>query len=220
MTTKQKNSPIRFLKTINRRSLRRWLTLGLIVIIGLFSYYLYYSYINKKASQDFLFGTFLYRRGSEDPSKYEEAEKVFKDMLSCYRVRRWRDIALFYLGNTYYKKGDINEALKTYNLYLSRFPKGDWAKESIISLAYIEENKGRYGLAIEQYEKLLREFPEDYLLKEVYLGIGRSYERLKKFSLAREYYGKLKANYPGSAWAKKAEARLEEIGSATQAEKN
>ena len=219
MTAKQINSPIKFLSAIDRGLVLRCLVLGAVVIIYLISYSLYYSYVDKKAGQDFLFGSFLYRRGSENASKYEEAEKVFKNMLSSYGGRRWQELAMFYLGNTYYKKGDFNESEKVYSLYLSKFPKGAWAQEARISLAYLAENKGLYRLAIERYETVLKEFPEDYLLNEVYLGIGRSYERLRKLSLAREYYGKIRANYPGTAWAKKADERLEEIGSAVKFKK-
>ena len=195
----------------NRSLFLKWLILGALVAIYLLSYYFYDSYLNKKAGQDFLFASFLYRRASEDSQKYGEAEKAFKDMLSQYDGRRWQELALFYLGNIYYNQGKTSEAERVYGQYLSSFPAGDWALEVRLSLASLAENRALYALAVERYEKILKEFPEDYLLKEVYLGLGRSYERLNKLSLAKEYYGRLKANYPGSIYAQKAGERIEEI---------
>lgn len=175
---------------------------------------MYYSYMDRKGGEDFLFGSFLYRRAAEDPPKYKEAEKVFRDMYSTCGIQHWQELALFYLGNIYYKMDNITEAEKVYRIYLAKFPAGNWAQEVMISLAYLAENRGLYRLAIERYKNVLKEFPEDYLFKEIYMGIGRNHERLKNFKLAKEYYEKLEANYPGTIWARKARERIEEVEAA------
>lgn len=184
--------------------------LAVLIVLYLLSSFFYYNYRERRAGEDFLFASFLFRRAAEDSSKYNQAEEAFKGMLSEYGGH-WQEVALFYLGNIYYQQGNISAAEKTYARYLSLFPRGSWSQEVRLSLAQLAENRNLFDLAIERYEKLLKEYPENYLMKEVYLGLGRSYERLQRLNLAKKYYARLKANYPGTAWAGKAEERLQEI---------
>jgi TolA-binding protein len=78
---------------------------------------------------------------SRDLKDYRKAIATFSGLLEKYPNSQFAEDALFWSADCRYNQGLISESIKTYENYLSRFPKGKWASEARIRL-YKKESAG------------------------------------------------------------------------------
>lgn len=101
--------------------------------------------------------------------------------ISSDKVNSW---ALYQLANTYYKAKNYDEALKTYDKFLTIYQSHYLAPFVKQSIAYIYEAKGEYQKAIDQFKSIKSEI----IPAQISLDIGRCYEKLGMVQPAIDAY--------------------------------
>jgi TolA-binding protein len=66
---------------------------------------------------------------SENLGRSTRAADCFTTILTAYPQSRYRENALYLLAGAYTAKGDLAEARRTYQSYMTRYPEGRWAGE-------------------------------------------------------------------------------------------
>jgi soluble lytic murein transglycosylase len=69
------------------------------------------------------------------------------------------DEVLFWLGRSYARGGNADEAAQTYRRLVNAYPRSAWADQALNSLGLLHEDQGRPEEAAKAYDWLIREYP-------------------------------------------------------------
>lgn len=117
---------------------------------------------------------------------------------------------LFQLGNVYYGLKNYDEAIRTYNEFLSKYSSHSFAPIVKQSLGYAYEEKGLLTDAIKQFNEVSMT-NNNLLAAQEGWDAGRCYEKLGQTNDAILSYTKAVELSPNSNWAVMAQYRLSVI---------
>jgi TolA-binding protein len=183
-----------------------------IVVTGAAVYWWYQQRQEEEASR-ILGNAFAAMRGEQAgaPGKPEEAAKLFQEVVKQYSKTGGSEEALIALGNIQHGAGKTDEALASFEQYLTTFPRGRFTLEAGLGKAYAQEAKGDFQGAAQTLSQALDRNKGDPLAGEAYMSLARVYEELKKPDDATRVYGKVVETYPQSRWAQNALQRMSAI---------
>lgn len=94
---------------------------------------------------------------------FQRAAMIFDNYLTAYPNHPNAEIAWWYLGNSYYQSGRLDDGKRCFNTLLNRYGKGKWAAAAAYTLAADYYNKGDYALAAPLFERFANNAakPED-----------------------------------------------------------
>lgn len=92
-------------------------------------------------------------------AQYDQAEVKFSQFLSQYPGHPLSANAQYWLGETYYVRGDYKKAAKTFAQGYQDFPKGAKAADSLLKLGLSLSKLGRKDDACLSLQQLQKEFP-------------------------------------------------------------
>jgi tetratricopeptide (TPR) repeat protein len=134
----------------------------------------------------------------------------FIDIIDDYGITEAANLAHFYAGSAYLKKGDFNAA----RLYLEDFSSNDLLVQaraySLLGDTYMEEQK--FAEAVEYYLKAANYKSNKFFSPAYIMKAALAYEKLNQNDKAKEMYDKIITEYQESAEygdAKKYKAKLE-----------
>jgi len=114
---------------------------------------------------------------------YQRAATIFADYLNDFPNHPNAEMAWWYLGNSYYQSGQIDDGKRCFSTLLNRFGKGKWAAAAAYTLAADYYNTGKYAFAAPLFERFAENAakPEDgargnYLAGNCYRLLGRDRE--------------------------------------------
>ena len=121
-------------------------------------------------------------------------------------------------GRDYFEAGRYKDAIETYNRLKDWYPYSPHAREAGLKVADSHYHLGQYEEAIYAYEQYERLYPNDPEIPYVIYQIGLChYERIRTVDRtqvpakrALETFERLKVRFPASAYAEKAEPKIEE----------
>lgn len=93
--------------------------------------------------------------------KYDRAEEGFKKFLSQYPGHPLSSNAQYWLGETYYVRGDYKTAARTFAQNYQDFPQSGKAADSLLKLGLSLSKLGRKDDACLSLHQLQKEFPSD-----------------------------------------------------------
>jgi tetratricopeptide (TPR) repeat protein len=93
---------------------------------------------------------------SKNDKKIEDLTKL----IATYSKSKYRDDALFELGNTYVSEKKFELAINAYEQVLREFKNGSYASKSILRQGLIYYNTEKDDLAILKFKKVAAEFPK------------------------------------------------------------
>ena len=151
--------------------------------------------LNQDAGNDFfLRGKNLYDSAQASTAQdsrvefYQRAAQIFNDYLSSFPNHPNAEAAWWFLGNSYYQSGQIDEAKRCFNTLLNRYGQGKWAAAAAYTLAADYYNKGDYAFAVPMFERYAANAakPEDRPRGNYYAGLcyrllGRDREAIGSF---------------------------------------
>ncbi|MFC1693386.1 tetratricopeptide repeat protein [Candidatus Latescibacterota bacterium] len=116
-------------------------------------------------------------------------------------------LAYYQLGLAYEKKGDIDNAIASFNTAIEIFPSYNEARmylfETLIMVGKTYEEKGLYNEALLNYHKALDLNPNNKEINEIiitnYVKSGKSFENKRDYNSAIEYYNKALSFYGDNA---------------------
>ncbi len=148
-----------------------------------------------RANDQFLRGKNLYDSAQASTvldnriSYYQRAAQIFNDYLDAFPDHPNSEMALWYLGNSYYQSGQIDDAKRCFSTLLNRFGKGKWAAAAAYTLAADYYNGGKYAFAAPLFERFAQNAakPEDsargnYLAGTCYRLLDRDREAISSFN--------------------------------------
>lgn len=119
---------------------------------------------------------------------FQRAAQIFNDYLTSFPNHPNAEMAWWYLGNSYYQSGQIDDGKRCFNTLLNRYGKGKWAAAAAYTLAADHYNKGEYAFAAPLFERFAANSvkPEErprgnYLAGNSYRLLGRDREAIGLF---------------------------------------
>ena len=94
--------------------------------------------------------------------QYDEAEKLFTAFLDRYPSHTLSPNAKYWLGETYYVRGNFERAARVFAEAYQQYPKGPKGADSLLKLGMSLAGLGKKDDACLTYAQLRREYPEGY----------------------------------------------------------
>ena len=155
----------------------------------------FHSALTPDAGNDFfLRGKNLYDSAQESSIQdiridfYQRAAEIFSQYLNEYSQHPNAEVALWYLGNSYYQSGRIDDGKRCFSTLLNRYGSGKWAAAAAYTLAADYYNKLEYAFAAPLFERYAANAgkPEErprgkYLAGNCYRLLGRDREATASF---------------------------------------
>ena len=119
---------------------------------------------------------------------FRRASDIFSQYINEYPNHPNAEMAWWYLGNSYYQSGLIDEGKRCFSTLLNRYGKGKWAAAAAYTLAADHYNKSEYAFAAPLFERFAANAakPEErargnYLAGNCYRLLGRDREAITAF---------------------------------------
>lgn len=119
---------------------------------------------------------------------FRRAGDIFSEYLSAFPNHPNAEMAWWYLGNSLYQSGQIDDGKRCFSTLLNRYSKGKWAAAAAYTLAADHYNKSEYEFAAPYFEKFATNAakPQErargyYLAGNCYRLSGRDREAIVSF---------------------------------------
>lgn len=109
------------------------------------------------------------------------------------------------------RAGEYDRAIAAFSEFQEKYPQSQYGDNAQYWLAESQYAKHDYAAAVVSYEKMLTEYPQSKKLSHALLKIGYSYDSLGQPEQARVVLEDLRKRFPGSAAARLAEERIEQL---------
>jgi tetratricopeptide (TPR) repeat protein len=133
----------------------------------------------------------------------------FLEIIDKYSFTKSANLAKYYVGMCYLKKGEFDNAIK----YLNKFSSNDLIVSALaqggIGDAYME--LGKTEDAISHYLKAANDNPNDFVSPIFLMKAALAYEDINKFKEALEIYQKIKKDFPKSNEARQADKYIAKV---------
>ncbi len=120
---------------------------------------------------------------------FQRAAQILAEYIDAFPNHPNAEMAWWYLGNSYYQSGQIDDAKRCFSTLLNRFGKGKWAAAAAYTLAADYYNNGKYAFAAPLFERFAENAakPEDgargnYLAGNCYRLLDRDREAATSFN--------------------------------------
>jgi tetratricopeptide (TPR) repeat protein len=84
---------------------------------------------------------------------YQRAAQIFAEYLTSFPNHPNAELAWWYLGNSYYQSGQVDDGKRCFSTLLNRYGKGKWAAAAAYTLAAEHYNKAEYAFAAPMFER-------------------------------------------------------------------
>lgn len=119
---------------------------------------------------------------------YQRAAQIFADYINNFPNHPNTEMAWWYLGNSYYQSGRIDDAKRCFSTLLNRYGKGKWAAAAAYTLAAEHYNKAEYAFAAPMFERYAANAAKPTERARGHYFAGNSYRMLGRTREAvREY---------------------------------
>ncbi len=142
---------------------------------------------------------------------FQRAADIFIQYLDLYPNHPNAEMAWWYLGNSHYQSGRLDEGKRCFSTLINRYGKGKWAAAAAYTLAADHYNKGEYVFAAPMFERYAAHAakPEErargnYFAGNCYRFMGRDHE-------ATDRYRKVSEDPAGTLFAPQAMVALGHI---------
>ncbi|OIO03034.1 hypothetical protein AUJ67_01605 [Candidatus Desantisbacteria bacterium CG1_02_49_89] len=98
--------------------------------------------------------------------EYDRAILKLQEVITNFPKGKAADAALFFLGESYYKKNDFLSATGIYTILIKEYPVSSYLDQCYYSLAYCRFRRGDLKDALASLEKILKDFPDSSVAAE------------------------------------------------------
>ncbi|MCX6875333.1 MAG: tetratricopeptide repeat protein [Verrucomicrobia bacterium] len=124
---------------------------------------------------------------------FDRAAGIFTTYLNDFPTHPNAEMAWWYLGNSYYQGGRLDEAKRCFHTLLNRYGKGKWAAAAAYTLAADHYNKTEYNLAAPLFERFAQNAAKaedrsrgNYFAGTCYRMLGQDREAITAFQKVLE----------------------------------
>jgi len=159
---------------------------AIVIAVGI---YLYWNNYQTSATQIYTKAQNSLLQGMYNPAAADEAAKTFHELIDKYPHSWSARMAHYHLGNIYYKKGELDNAIDSYKKFVAAV-KSDEAGIKFLalsSLGYCYEARKDYKSALEYFEKAQK--TKNIGFESIgYRNVARIYELMGDKKKALENY--------------------------------
>lgn len=183
----------------------------IIIIGGIVGYrYFYVQLPEQEAKEQIFMAQNYWAQDSLDLAlKGDQTYPGFEDIADEYSQTPTGNLAKFYTGIIYLKKGQYEEALDYLKDFSTESKMMKARKMAAIGDAYSQMKD--YEAAAEYYEKAANAFKNDISSPRYHMKAGKVYEHINKLKKARDQYEAIKEKYPESPQAEEVDKYLARV---------
>jgi tetratricopeptide (TPR) repeat protein len=126
-------------------------------------------------------------------NQYLKSYSVFKELLPFDVLK---DATYFWLGETYFKASDYNQAAHYYQQVLENYPQSDFIPQALYSLGWTFFEKKAYDKANKQFQELITRFPDHPLSEDASFKIGECEHNQGHYEIAINLFQKYLERFP------------------------
>ncbi|MBI4418988.1 MAG: tetratricopeptide repeat protein [Ignavibacteriales bacterium] len=119
---------------------------------------------------------------------YKAAETAYRTVLRQFPERADRDYAMYQLGQTHYRLGNLDDALRQFQGIITGIPSSSLADDAQYAIGWIWFQGKNYDEAIKEFRILLQKFPNSDLAARTLYSIGDAYYNQQNYVLAEQSY--------------------------------
>jgi tetratricopeptide (TPR) repeat protein len=127
--------------------------------------------------------------------QYVKAFSVFQEIV---QRNEYKDVTLFWLGETYLKVGDYPKAQEQYKQLIETAPGSLYAPQAYYSLGWSYFEKGNYEQAKKSFQKLIELFPSNNLSEDAAFKLGECDYNAGQYEGAIFAFSKYAQDFPSS----------------------
>lgn len=187
------------------------------VIVAVGGYLVYKNFVvepkEKKANDAIFRAQQFYEQDSLDKALAGDAQfPGFERIISQYGGTDAGELARFYAGSIYLKKGDFNKAVNHLKEFDTDAPQIKARAHKLLGDAYAEQGKGKD--AVDAYKKAASTFPEDDMAasEALFYAAYLSDRVLNDKNAAIDLYKQIKTRYAQTQWSYEADKYLAQNG--------
>lgn len=164
------------------------LVCAIFIAAGIYFFWGYYSSsalkLYAKAQENIL-------KGGENKETVNENIKIFKELIDKYSYSWSGRMAHYHLGNIYYGQGEIDQAILSYETFVSKIRNDKTGVKflALTSLGYAYEAKKDFKSALKYFEEAQGVYNIGFEMIGL-RNLARAYEELNNKEKALEYYKK------------------------------
>ncbi|MFM7016051.1 MAG: YfgM family protein [Bacteroidota bacterium] len=180
----------------NKKSLTIIIGAAVLIVLAYFAYTNFILAPQEEKAQNAMFAAERYfgqdsiKQSLNGDGTYPGFEQIAQD----YGSTKSGNLANYYLGMTYLKKGDFEKAIET----LKKYDAEDDITGALAlgGIGAANQELGRYDEAISYYKKAA-DYDENNFTRPLFLfKSGRAYEQQKNYAAALEVYNQIKKDFP------------------------
>jgi len=134
---------------------------------------------------------------------YDEAIKTFQKILKNFpEESSMVKNAEIGIAKSFYKMGDIAEALKRFKMIMNTYPNSDVEQEAILWLAEHYLGASEFDTAIGYYSQFIEKFPGSEKINVVYYQVAEAYQAKEEYDQAVHFYKQIKSSADRLLYAK------------------
>jgi hypothetical protein len=188
-----------------------------VVVLAVGGFLIYKNFVSgpkeKKANDAIFRAQEYYSQDSTDKAlagdgQYPGFEKIAKD----FGGTKAGNLARFYAGSIYLKKGDLNKAVSFLKDFSTDAPQVQARAYKLLGDAYADQGKGKE--AVDQYKKAASTFEEDEAAasEALFMAAYLADKVLNDKTQAVDLYKQVKTKYSRSQWSFEADKYLAQAG--------
>jgi tetratricopeptide (TPR) repeat protein len=184
------------------------------ILLAIVAFFLFRYYIrsqDEKAQVDMFQAIYYYEADSLDKALTGDGNNYgFVDIIDNYSMTKSANVAHFYAGSIYMKKGNYDNAISEFSKFKSRDIAVQARALSLIGDAHME--KSEFGDAASFYMKAAGYKPNEFLTPQYLEKAAVAYEKLQNFEAASDCFNEIITKFRESgefANAEKQKARLD-----------
>ena len=185
------------------KKVTNWATWAAIGVLVIFGYMTYSNNINSGVAKQLIAHEQRYYNGEIDL-----AITNFKTLIKDYPGSKYIGEAYFYLGQSYYKNKNYDEAAANLEMAVKKGMPDILRPSCYNALAYAYEEKGDLEKASATYATIVKKEKNYYAKDEVLVNWARVLNQMNKPAEAKTKYQELVDKFPTSVWYSKAKEML------------
>ena len=127
--------------------------------------------------------------------QYLKAYDIFQNLLTA---NEFKDATLYWLGETYFKGADYQQARKTYQQLIEVYPDSQYLSQAIYSLAWTYYEEGDYEQARAKFAEMIKQFGDHALAEDALFKLAECEYNLGRADMASQYFRNYILKYPRS----------------------
>ncbi len=148
---------------------------------------------------------------------YPQFKQTVEDMRPAFAGSRWREEALFSIGNYNLVRRNLTDSMSFYRMIVEEFPRGSRAEDCHWRIAWHEYRQGNFRQALDLFVEHLSRFASSGYRPAALYWAGRCQQNLGELAEAVQIYRAVADDFPAQYYGQLARKRLASLNDSAKA---